>query len=170
LSFLAGAGFVVFIMILFAGIYVSLFGLPGTIIIFLDVLFYALFTGFAEVGWKIILFLLISALLAESLDLWAGSMRVHKVPITKKNLWGAVFGAVAGMIIFTPFFWGLGIWGGFVVGGLAGLLVMEWNRQSHLKSAQKITGGAFLVMITRKALKCVLALIMIFVSLSNIYS
>ncbi len=170
MSSFAAAGFVVFILILFAGVYLSLFGLPGTIIIFLDVLFYALFTGFAEVGWKLILFLLVTAILTEAIDFWAGSTRIYKIPITKKNIWGTLFGAVAGMIIFTPIFRGPGIWGGFFIGGLAGLLMMERIRQSHLKSPNRATGGAFLAMIGRKTLKGALALIMIFVSLSNIYS
>ena len=46
MSFFAAAGFTVFILILFAGIFLNLFGLPGTVVIFFDVLFYAIFTGF----------------------------------------------------------------------------------------------------------------------------
>ena len=50
MSFMAGAGFAVFILILFAGIYLSLFGLPGTVVIFLDVLVYSLATDFNHIG------------------------------------------------------------------------------------------------------------------------
>jgi uncharacterized protein YqgC (DUF456 family) len=167
---LATAGFVFFILILFVGIYLSLFGLPGTIIIFLDVLLYALFTGFAQVGWKVLLFLLIFAILAEAIDVWAGMTNAHKTPLTKKSLWGSVIGAAAGMIILTPVLWGLGIWGGFLLGGLAGLLIMEWLRQSKLRTPHQASNRAFFAMMGRKAAKGFFALIMIFVSLSNIYS
>ncbi|MCK7511101.1 MAG: hypothetical protein MZV70_48250 [Desulfobacterales bacterium] len=68
MSAFAAAGFTVFIMILFAGIFLNLFGLPGTVVIFFDVLLYAIFTGFDPVGLKIILFLLISTIIAETID------------------------------------------------------------------------------------------------------
>ena len=170
MSSFATAGFVVFILLLFVGIYLSLFGLPGTIIIFLDVLLYALFTGFAQVNWKVLLFLLVFALLSEAIDFWAGSTDAHKPPVTGKSIWGALLGAVTGMLILTPALWGLGIWGGFFLGGLAGLLLMEWLRQSRLKIPHQATYGALLAMTGIKAVKGGFALIMIFVSLANIYS
>ena len=170
MSSLAAAGFVVFILLLFSGMYLSLFGWPGTIIIFLDVLFYAVGTGFAQVGWKMLLVLLALAVLSEAADWWAGSKNVHKIPATAKSVRGAILGACAGMILLTPFFWGLGIWGGFFLGGLSGLLIAEWIRQSQLKIPLQASGGDFLAMIGQKALKGFLSLVMILISLSGIYS
>ena len=170
MSSLATAGFVVFILLLFAGIYLSLFGWPGTIVIFLDVLFYAVLTGFAQVGWKMLLVLLVLAVLSEAADWWAESKNVHKIPAAAKSIRGAILGAGVGMILLTPSFWGLGIWGGFFLGGLAGLLIAEWIRQSQLKIPLQASGGAFLAMIGQKALKGFLSLIMILISLSGIYS
>ncbi|MEN6467450.1 MAG: DUF456 domain-containing protein [Smithella sp.] len=170
MSSLAAVGFVVFILILFVGIYLTLFGLPGAIIIFLDVLFYALLTGFAQVGWKVILFLLVLALLAESLDFLAGLTEVHPAPVMKKTLWASAIGSVAGMMLLTPVLWGLGIWGGFFLGGLAGLLIVELLRQAKLRTPHQASSRAFFAMIGQKMLKGFLALIMIFVSLHNIYS
>ncbi|HPB15263.1 MAG TPA: DUF456 family protein [Smithellaceae bacterium] len=170
MSSLAAAGFVVFILLLFTGMYLSLFGWPGTIIIFLDVLFYAALTGFAGVGWKMLLALLALAVLSEAADWWAGTKNIHKIPITAKSIRGAILGACAGMILLTPSFWGLGIWGGFFLGGLAGLLIAEWIRQFQLKIPFQASGGAFLAMIGQKALKGFLSLVMILISLSGIYS
>ena len=170
MSSLATAGFVVFILILFVGIYLTLFGLPGTIIIFLDVLFYALFTGFEQIGWKVLLFLLAFSILAETLDFFTGLTKAHKAPLIKKSLWAAAIGAATGMLILTPFLWGLGIWGGFFLGGLTGLLIVEALRQSKLRGPHQASNWAFFTMIGRKTLKGGFALIMIFVSLSNIYS
>ncbi|KAF0156661.1 MAG: hypothetical protein FD159_1698 [Syntrophaceae bacterium] len=170
MSSLATTGFVVFILILFIGIYLTLFRLPGTVIIFLDVLLYAFFTGFAQVGWKVLLFLFVFSILAESLDFLPGLTQAHKAPVIKKSLWGAAIGAAVGMIIFTPLFWGLGIWGGFFLGGLAGLLIMELFRQSRLRGPHQVSNRAFFAMIGQRVVKGFFALIMIFVSLSNIYS
>jgi uncharacterized protein YqgC (DUF456 family) len=167
---LAAAGFVVFILLLFAGIYLSLFGLPGTILIFLDVLVYVLLTDHIQAGWKILLFLMVLAILAEAVDFWAASTNIHKTKVTGGSLWGAAIGAGAGMIILTPVFWGPGAWGGFFLGGLAGLLITEWFHQSQLKSPDQATKSAFFAMIGQKMLKGFFSVVMIFVSLSNIYS
>lgn len=167
---MAAAGFVVFILILFIGIYLNLFGLPGTMLIFLDVLLYALFTGFSQVGWKVLLFLLIFSIIAEAIDFLIGLTHAHKVPVARKSLWGAAIGGAAGMIILTPILWGLGIWFGFFLGGLAGLLIVEILRQFKIRSPYQASNGAFFAMIGRQAVKGCFALTMIFVSLSNIYS
>ena len=170
MSSFATAGFVVFILILFIGIYLSLFGLPGTIVIFLDVLLYAILTGFEQVSWKVLLFLLIFSIFAEALDFWAGYRHAHETPVTGKALRDAVIGATLGMLLLTPFFQGPGIWGGFLLGGMAGLLIAESRRQARLKIPQQAGIRELFTMICRKTVKGVFALVMIFVSLSNIYS
>ena len=169
MSFFAAAGFTVFILILFIGIYLTLFGLPGTIVIFFDVLFYIIFTGFDHVGWKIILFLLISAIITETIDFLVMAGRYQ--PMTSKKSFGAAaIGAVIGAFLLTPFFWGPGTWGGFFLGGLAGVLTIEFIHQSKLKAPFRTPGSAILAMIGGKMVKGLIALFMIAFSLSNIYS
>lgn len=169
MSFCATAGFTVFILILFVGIYLTLFGLPGTIVIFLDVLFYIIFTGFDHVGLKIILFLLISTIIAETIDFLVMAGKYQ--PMTSKKSFGAAaIGAVIGAFLLTPFFWGPGTWGGFFLGGLAGVLTIEFIHQSKLKAPFRTSGSAILAMIGGKMVKGLIALFMIAFSLSNIYS
>jgi uncharacterized protein YqgC (DUF456 family) len=169
LSFFAAAGFTVFILILFLGVYLTLFGLPGTIVIFFDVLFYIIFTGFDHVGFRIILFLLISTIIAETIDflVMAGG---YKPMTSKKSFGAAAIGAVIGAFLLTPFFWGPGTWGGFFLGGLAGVLTIEFVHQSKLKAPFRTPGSAILAMIGGKMVKGLIALFMIAFSLSNIYS
>jgi uncharacterized protein YqgC (DUF456 family) len=169
LSFFAVAGFTVFILILFVGIYLTLFGLPGTTVIFFDVLFYIIFTGFDHVGLKIILFLLISTIIAETIDFLvvAGG---YQPMASKKSFGAAAIGSVIGAFLLTPFFWGPGTWGGFFLGGLAGILTVEFIHQSKLKAPFRTPGSAILAMIGGKMVKGLIALFMIAFSLSNIYS
>lgn len=169
MSFFASAGFTVFILILFTGIFLNLFGLPGTVVIFFDVLLYAIFTGFDHVGLKIILFMLISTIIAETIDflVMAGGYQ----PITSKKSFGAAaIGAVIGAFLLTPFFWGPGTWVGFFLGGLAGILTIEFIHQSKLKAPFRTPGHAIIAMIGGKMVKGLIALFMIAFSLSNIYS
>ena len=172
MSFFAAAGFTVFILILFAGIFLNFFGLPGTVVIFFDVLFYAIFTGFDHdhIGLKIVMFLLIFAIIAETIDfllVMGGTIQ----PIASKTSFGAAAsGAVGGAFLLTPFFGGPGIWGGFFLGGLAGILTVEFIHQSKLKAPFRTPSRAILAMIGGKMVKGLIALFMIAFSLSNIYS
>jgi len=170
LSSLAFTGFVIFILLLFAGIYLCLFGLPGTSLIFVSVLVYAFFTDFTQVGWKALLVLLAMVIPAEALDFWMESAGIDKEPVSRQSLWSAFFGGWAGMILLTPFFGGLGIWGGFFLGATSGLLIMEQVRTSKLKNPGQTTSTAFLAMAGRKMIKGFLALLMIFFTLAHIYS
>lgn len=169
MSAFAAAGFTVFILILFAGIFLNFFGLPGTVVIFFDVLFYIIFTGFDHVGLKIILLLLISTIIAEIIDFLVMAGRYQPM-ISKKSFGAAAIGAVGGAFLLTPFFWGPGTWGGFFLGGLAGVLTAEFIHQSKLKAPFRTPGRAILAMIGGKMVKGLIALFMIAFSLSNIYS
>jgi len=168
LSAFAAAGLVIFILILFIGIFLNLFGLPGTVVIFFDVLLYAIFTGFDPVGLKIILFLLISTVIAETVDFFVMTGRYQPM-ISTKSFVAAIIGAVIGAFLLTPFFGGPGIWGGCFLGGLAGVLTIEFINQSKLKAPFRTPGNAILAMIGGKMVKGLIALFMIAFSLSNIY-
>ena len=170
MSAFAAAGFTVFILILFAGIFLNFFGLPGTIVIFFDVLLYAIFTGFDPVGLKIILFLLISTVFAETIDFFLVMGGTLQPVASKKSLGAAAAGAIGGAFLLTPFFWGPGTWGGFFLGGLAGVLTIEFIRQSKLKAPFRTPSRAIFAMIGGKMVKGLIALFMIAFSLSNIYS
>jgi uncharacterized protein len=170
LSTFAAAGFAVFILILFLGIYSTLFDLPGTVVIFFDVLLYAISTGFDQVSGKIILFLLFISIIAETIDFFLVMRGALQPVASKKSFWTAALGAIVGAFLLTPFFWGPGTWGGFFLGGLAGILTIEFIRQSKLKVPYRASNRAIFTMVGRKIAKGFIALFMIALSLSNIYS
>ena len=97
MSFFAAAGFTVFILILFTGIFLNLFGLPGTVVIFLDVLLYSIFTGFEHTGLKIILFLFISSVIAETIEFfWIISEAPQQAVSQKKSFKAAAIRSFCG--------------------------------------------------------------------------
>ncbi len=170
MSFFAAAGFTVFILILFTGIFLNLFGLPGTIVIFFDVLFYSILTGFDRIGWEIILFLLVCAAAAEAIDFFLSIDATPQPAASKKIIGTAVLGALLGTFLLTPFWGGPGVWIGFFLGGLAGILTTEAIRQSKLKAPYRAIHRAIFAMAGKKIIKGFIALCMIAFSLSNIYS
>jgi uncharacterized protein YqgC (DUF456 family) len=170
LSTFAAVGFAVFILLLFVGIYLSLLGLPGTVLIFTDVLVYAILNGFDRIGFKIILFLLFFSIIAEMIDVLMG-MTGAFMPMPSKNMfWASAIGAIVGMLILTPVFLGLGTFGGFFLGCLAGILFTVFIRQSELQTPFKASNRAIFIMIGGKMAKGCIALTMILLSLANIYS
>ncbi|MEN6375889.1 MAG: DUF456 domain-containing protein [Smithella sp.] len=170
MSTFAVVGFSVFILLLFAGMYLSMLGLPGTVVIFADVLAYAAVTGFDRVGFKILLFLLFFSIIGEMIDVLLG-MTGALMPVPSKNMFFAsVSGAIVGMFILTPVLYGLGTFGGFFLGCLVGILFAEFIRQSELESPFKASYRAIFIMIGGKMAKGSIALVMIVLSLANIYS
>ena len=167
---LASLAFAAFILILFAGIYLTLFDLLGTVIIFIDVFLYALFTGFDRVSGKIILFLLLISIIVEAIDFFLVMTGALQPMATKKVFWTAAISAIAGAFILTPFFWGPGAWAGFFLGGFAGIITLEVARQTKLKSLYRASKLAIIAMAGRKIVKGFIALFMVALSLSNIYS
>ena len=167
---LASLAFAAFILILFAGIYLTLFDLLGTAIIFIDVFLYALFTGFDRVSGKIILFLLLISIVVEAIDFFLVMTGALQPMATKKVFWISAISAIAGAFILTPFFWGPGAWGGFFLGGFAGIITLEVARQLKLKSLYRASNLAIIAMAGRKIVKGFVALLMVALSLSNIYS
>jgi uncharacterized protein len=147
-----------------------LFGLPGTMIILIDVLAYAIVTGFERIGIKLILLLLILSVIAELIDFLMGMAGAHQPLPSKKMFWASAIGALAGAFILTPLFWGLGAFGGFFLGCFGGIMSMELLRQSRLQSPFKATNRALIALVGGKMVKGLIALTMIAFSLSNIYS
>ncbi len=170
MSTFAAVGFAVFIFILFIGVYLSLLGLPGTAVIFADVLAYAAVTGFDRIGFKIILFLLFFSIIAEMIDFFLGISGALVPMPSKKLFWASAIGAIAGSFILTPFLLGLGTFGGFFLGCFAGILLAEFVRQSNLQTPFKASNRDIIIMIGGKMVKGCIALIMIALSLANIYS
>ncbi|MBN1473744.1 MAG: DUF456 family protein, partial [Syntrophaceae bacterium] len=157
-------------LVLFAGIHLTLFDLLGTFIIFLDVLLYAVISGFDRIGWQIILFLLFVAIIVESIDFFLVVKGGYQPALKRKRVFITLAGAVAGAFILAPFFGGAGMWGGFFLCGFFTMMALEFAKKKQQGSRPLVSSRAIFTMGLRKLFKGVMALIMIAVSLSNIYS
>ena len=167
---LAIAGLTVFVLVLFMGIYSIAFGIPGTVIILVDVILYALITGFERVGFKIVLILLVISILAEAVDFSFGMAGAARFGISRRALWTSAIGGFIGALAMTPFFLGLGTVTGIFLGGFAGVLAIELIHQAKLKPALRAGYGAIMGRVAGTLIKGFCALVMIVITMTNIYS
>jgi Protein of unknown function (DUF456). len=164
------AGLTVFILVLFIGIFSIVFGIPGTAVILIDVILYALITGFEKVSIKVVLVLLVISILAETIDFSIGVAGAARLGISRRAIWISVISGFVGALALTPFFFGLGTVAGIFLGGFAGVLAIELVQQSRLKPALRTGYGAILGRVAGTLIKGFCALVMIIITMSNIYS
>ena len=163
-------GLTIFIIGLFAGIFSTIFGIPGTIIILVDVILYAFITGFDKIGLKIIIILVILSILAEAIDFVFGMAGAASFGVSKRGIWIAVFSSFIGAVVMTPVFFGLGTIIGIFIGGFGSILIVEIVRQSMLKPALRAGFSAILARVAGTLVKGFCAIAMTIISLFNIYS
>ncbi len=164
------AGLTLFIVVLFVGLYINLFGLPGTALIFLDTLGYASVSGFSSIGSSLLISLLVLALLAEGLELILSVTGVSRFSVSKRGFGASILGSIAGTLLLTPWLLGLGIVAGIYLGGFLGILLMELIRQMHLRPSLRKTNSALLGRAAGTLAKGSLALAMVVLTLMSIYS
>src|SRR5438309_10126896 len=84
-------------VLLVAGLGINLVGLPGLWVMVLGALGYAWLTGL--LGWKTLLVLVVLGLLAEAVELLAGSAGAKAAGSSRRGAIGAIAGAIVGAII-----------------------------------------------------------------------
>ena len=163
-------GLSLFILILFLGLFASVLSFPGTAIIVGDVFIYAILTGFATIGFKIILLLVILSILAEAVDFALGMAGAARIDSSARAISAAAFGSCAGTLLLTPFLMGPGTLLGILLGGLIGLVFVELIRQSKMKPTLRPPISSILGSIFAVFFKGGTAVVMIIVVLLNVYS
>ena len=164
------AGLTIFILLLFAGIYATVIGLPGTVLILGDVFFYALATGFDKIGFKAIVLLSFMALVAELFGVTMEMTSKLRLAPSWKGSAASLAGGLLGALCLTPLLLGLGTLLGVFLGGFAGFFVLELFRQSRIKPALRASSGALITSAAGIFTKGSLALTMTIVTLNYIYS
>lgn len=163
-------GLSVFILVMFLGLFSVIFGLPGTIVIAAAIIIYAAVTGFAVIGWKLILFIIALSALAEALEFFIGMSVAVQFGLTMKGFWASLAGSMIGAAILTPFFLGFGAIAGAFLGGFAGVVIVEMIRQQRMKAAFRAGLGVILGRIAGVCVKGSLGFTMIVLALNAVYS
>lgn len=167
---LATAGLTLFILLLFAGIFITVFGFPGTFVILTDVIIYSWITGFEEIGLAIILILAVITLAAESVDFYLGMKGAKKYTPSRTAVFASLAGGIVGAIVMTRIFLGLGTVIGIFLGGFSGVLIAEIMEERRLKPAFRASYGALSGRIAGVLTRGFSAIVMTVIAMSKIYS
>src|SRR6185437_16396371 len=120
--------FLILVLVLFAGLMINLFTLPGNWLMLAAVALYALLTRHKEyVGLKSLAFMLILAIIGEVVEMLAASRGVKKRGGGRWGSTGAILGGILGGILLTgiipiPI---LGTFCGILLGTFAGAMLLE---------------------------------------------
>ncbi len=125
----------VFILVLFLGMYSIVFGFPGTLVILFAILIFSGATGFTRIEPKHIAVIALVSVIAEAAGALVDVSNPRKPRYSPAVVVAAFAGSIAGAVILTPVLLGAGTFLGLFLGGFAGLLVMQKVEQKKLKSA-----------------------------------
>lgn len=119
ISFLIVLGYILFVLVLVAGVVATLLGLPGTVLILAGAVVMSAITGWERPEWWVLLVLVGLALVAELGDNVLAAAGTKYGGGSAKTGWAAVAGGIAGAILgsfLSPVFSVLGGVLGFVLG------------------------------------------------------
>lgn len=171
LSSIETAGYTLFIALFFLGIFLINFGLPGTVVIFLDAVAFAVWKSFAPLGLTVLGALLLLVAAAEGGDFWMTSRGMYKsLSISVRRIFTVLAAATAGSYLLCHSLKGLGLFLGFYLGGLAGTFSLRAIEDLRLKPAYRSGWKNVFFSTAQTAMKGGLAVIMIVVTLSAIYA
>jgi uncharacterized protein YqgC (DUF456 family) len=146
----------ILLLVLMGGALVAtLFGLPGTLIVFALALAYGAATGFAALTGKLLLALLGMALVAEVADQGLGVWAARRYGASVKGVIGSIAGAILGALLLSPL---IPIAGGIIGafgGAYLGALLVEQHVRQDWAAARRAAWGSFLGRTAGMVLKLV---------------
>jgi len=170
LSVLEAAAATFYILVLFLGTFLTIFGLPGTVLIALAALLFAVCTWFHTMGIGTVISLAVISVIAEAIDLGLRFIGVRPFTVSARSVGAAVTGALLGFVAVSAALRGPGAFIGVVLGGTIGLLAVhsaeEFGRKHHLR----MSAAAILASIAMVLVKGFLAAAMSFIALMALYS
>lgn len=167
---LEAAGLTAVIVILFIGIFATVYGFPGTLLILGDVIAYAWITDFEKIGFPLIAGMVAISLIAEGIDFFMGLKGIKQFDLSRNGVMASIAGSGAGALIMTQWLMGLGTITGIFLGALAGLLIIDLFERHKLKAAYRPGYGIIAGKVARASSRGLCALIMTCMTMSAIYS
>jgi uncharacterized protein YqgC (DUF456 family) len=107
--------------------------IPGTVLIFVAALGYALVEGFQSVGWPTLVILGLLMLVATTADIWVSSVGAKMGGASGWSVLIGLLGGLGGLVLFNL--------AGAIIGAISGVMLTEIVRLGNLKQALKAGAG-----------------------------
>jgi len=127
-------------------------GLPGTMMIFAGLLLAAWADGFVRVGPGTIAALGILTIATYFVDIWTMTLGMKRLGTTRRAMFGAAIGALAGLFFGLP---------GLIVGPFAGAVLGELTSHSDIRGAGRAGIAAWVGFLIGTVVKVGLAFAMV---------
>lgn len=170
MSVLEAAAATFYILVLFLGTFLTIFGLPGTVLIALAALLFAVCTWFHTTGIGTVISLVVISVVAEAGDLGLRLLGVKPFAVSARSVGAAVVGALLGFASVSAALRGPGAFIGVVLGGIAGLLTAHLAGELKRKPHLRMSATATLASTATVLVKGFLAAVMSFIALMALYS
>ena len=126
ITFLIVLGYIIFVLVLVAGVVAVALSLPGTVLILLDAIVFAACTHWQRPSWWVLLIVAVLALIAETSDNVLSMLGTRHGGGSTKSGWIAMLGGLTGALLgslISPLFGSIGLLGG-VVGFIIGVVLV----------------------------------------------
>ncbi len=163
------AGLSIFLLLLFGGLLVNIFSLPGPIFILVAAIFFSVIAGYSTLGVTAIIALTSLAVLSETADYLLGTRGAGVFRFSSSSLGVAVLLGTACALALTPALYGPGLILGFFLGAFSGVFLMELVNTGRLRPSLRNYRSILLsgvAVLSRGAV----SLVMITIILDSIYS
>ena len=126
---------------------------PGPPIVWLGALYYAWRTGWTEVGWPILIVLLLLAIVGSTADLWMGYLGASKGGASIWSTLASLVGGLVGLIVFSV--------PGAIIGSIGAIAVVEYLRHRDWRKVMRASGGFVVGWLLATVVELGLCLLMI---------
>jgi uncharacterized protein YqgC (DUF456 family) len=161
----AWTGFVLWALLLSVASLTIYLGFSGNWIVTGLAALYGLFTGFATVGWRLLLVLVGLALLGEAVEFVLGTFYVARKGATRGGVALAFVGGIVGALAGNGVVPVVGAVLGSFVGAFCGAVLGEYLRWRRLEPSLRIGAHAFVGRVLAMVAKHAIGLVMIFLVL-----
>ena len=135
--------------------------LPGPPLVWLGAVYYAWRTDWAQVGWPMLVLLLVLGIIGSTADIWMGYLGAKK---GGASVWASVaslVGGIVGLILFSiP---------GAIIGSIGAIAIVEWQRHRDWNKVMRASGGYIVGYLLAMVVEIVICVAMIGLFVADVY-
>ncbi len=127
-------------------------GMPGTPLVLVAAVAHRLYFGAASANDTVLIILTALTILAQLFDFFAGMLGAKKLGATRRGVWGAILGGMAGIFFGLP---------GIIIGPFVGAVLFEMLGGREFKKSAKAGAGTLLGLLLGVMGKFTICVVMI---------